>query len=61
MDNNNEKPRAPRPFTEEEKELLRAHIAEHNRKMATDPEYRKRCEEFEEKHKHIHALLDDTF
>ena len=44
MQNNKQnKSKAPRPFTPEEIQLLK----DHEKKMETDPEYRKEMEEFD--------------
>jgi len=53
------KPKGPRPFTPEEIQMMKAHRAEHNRKMESDPEYRKWWEKQQRDFKKI-GLVNDS-
>ena len=53
------KRKAPRAFTPEEIQALKAHREEHEKKMQTDPGYKKLWEKREADFRKI-ALLDDS-
>lgn len=62
MSNNEQKkniPKAPRAFTPEEIQILKAHRKKHKKMMEIDPEYRKLWDKREADFKKI-ALLNDS-
>ena len=58
--NEQKKRKGPRELTPEEIQFLKAKRAERERKLATDPEYRKKYEERKKKHAPFTALIGEN-